>query len=378
MAADLPPAPEGPSRRFLAVAPLARALGIASDPKKLILAAVGLVAMTVGWWAIDGAYDGPIGRSLRPDGVDPPATLNALDGPGGEWAWSLARRIAEPARVVIGPFANLFNRGIGARDWSRSTLKGLWALVVWGIAGGAIARIAVVRVAGGPGVGLTSAARFALARSLALIGAPLTPVVALAFFAAGCAWFGLLYRLPGAIGTGLGTLLGFLPLVAGLVMALILAGLALGWPLMIVTVAAEGEDAPDALSRSYSYVNQRLARYAAHLAIAWAIGTAGLLLAILFARLVLGLSGWGVGLGAPDDPDAIRAVADSRAIWVALVGWLVHGWIYSYFWSAASILYLILRRDVDGTEWHDVYLPQHDADAFAPEPEAKVAEAEVG
>ena len=83
-------------------------------------------------------------------------------------------------------------------------------------------------------------------------------------------------------------------------MALILAGLALGWPLMIATVAAEGEDAPDALSRSYSYVNQRLARYAVHAAIAWAIGMAGLPAAILFARLVLGLAGWGVGLGAPD------------------------------------------------------------------------------
>ena len=28
-------------------------------------------------------------------------------------------------------------------------------------------------------------------------------------------------------------------------------------------------------------------------------------------------------------------------------------------------IYLILRRDVNGTPWHDVYLPEHDADTFA-------------
>ena len=58
-----------------------------------------------------------------------------------------------------------------------------------------------------------------------------------------------------------------------------------------------------------------------------------------------------------------------RLFWIKLVGWLVHGWIYSYFWSAASIIYLILRRDVDGTEWYSVFLPEHASDTFAADPE---------
>ena len=146
------------------------------------------------------------------------------------------------------------------------------------------------------------------------------------------------------------------------------SGLALGWPLMHATVAAEGEDAPDALSRSYSYVNQRAARYLAHAAASWIIGGIGLAVAFLFARVVVTLADWGVGLGAPD-PLPSTDLADSvRAFWPRLVGVLVHAWAYSYFWSASSLIYLILRRDVDGTPWHDVYLPEHAADTFAGDP----------
>ena len=146
---------------------------------------------------------------------------------------------------------------------------------------------------------------------------------------------------------------------------------------MHATVAAEGEDAADALSRSYSYVNQRLVRYVAHVAIAWAIGAVGLLAA---SSSPGSSSGWPAGASAsgPRTRSADRADAGRRA---RLLGrpasaWLVHGWIYSYFWSAASIIYLILRRDVDGADWHDVYLPEHEADTFAgppPPPEVGLA-----
>ncbi len=375
MADDPEPTPGASARRFFAAVPLLRAVGIASSPKNLIIAAVGLLAMWAGWSALDRVFDvnGPdLARfSARSTG----RVLDNLSAAGLSRAAGL---MTFPARMVVEPFASVFRRQVGPEPWAWFVLRGLWALVVWALAGGAIARIAVVRAAGEPGIGLVSAVRFALRRSIALIAAPLTPLLVVAFFGVGCAAFGLLYRLPGTIGPIVATILGFLPMIAGLVMALILLGLALGWPLMIVTVAAEGEDAPDALSRSYSYVNQRLPRYLVHLAIAWAIGAVGLIVAILFSEAVLGLAGWGVGLGAPDDPNSLGRIEESRAVWIGLVDWLVHAWIYSYFWSSASILYLILRRDVDGTDWHDIYQPRHDADAFAPAPEPKAAGPEVG
>ncbi len=176
--------------------------------------------------------------------------------PNQRWT-DAAWLVSEPFRTVVGPFVAMFTRGVDARSWVCAVGMGVWALVVWGIFGGAIARLAVVQMTVGGGVGVGGALRFALGRSLALIGAPLTPFLAVGLIAAGCAGFGLLYWIPGGIGATIAGLLGFVPLLAGLIMGLILIGLALGWPLMHATIAAEGEDVADALSRSYSYVNQR-------------------------------------------------------------------------------------------------------------------------
>lgn len=377
--ADVPgPSPEPAARRFFEIAPLLRAVGIASDAKKLILASAGLFALRAGWLALGRAFGDRTG--LDPT-LWPGPSAEAFSGPWSEVLPRLAELMTEPFRLVAIPFLKLFSRGVGPWAWSRSALMAAWAVAVWGVFGGAIARIAVVQAAGDRRVGLGSAVRFAIRKAGPLIGAPLTPMLAVAIFAASCAGFGLLYRIPRGIGATVAAFLGFLPLLAGLLMAMILLGLAAGWPLMHATVAAEGEDAADALSRAYSYVNQRLARYAAHALAAWAIGTAGLVLVLVFARVVVALADWGVALGAPEDLGSTELAASGRIFWSQLVGWLVHAWIYSYFWSAASVIYLILRRDVDGAEWHDVYLPEHDADTFAdeapapePEPTSKPAE----
>ena len=350
-----PPAPASP-RPFLEFRPLLRALGIASDARTLTLATVGLVALLAGWSALDAAFGGPVFPFAQ---VLPGSALEAAPEAPMKALADVAVLVTEPFRVVVAPFVALFRPRPGPGSWSKAALMAVWAAVVWGIAGGAIARIAVVQAAGERRVGLVTASRFALRKSPSLIGAPLTPMLAVAIFAGSSALFGLACRAPWGIGAAIAWVLGFVPLLLGLVMALILLGLALGWPLMHATVAAEGEDAPDALSRSYSYVNQRLARYAAHLLASLAIGAIGLLLAIAFARVVLALADWGVGLGASEVPES------ARLFWARVVRMLVHGWAYSYFWSAASIIYLILRRDVDGTAWQDVYLPEHAADTFA-------------
>lgn len=371
--ANAPP----PARPFLEIRPLLRAPGIASDAKKLILAVVGLLALQAGWMILARGFGGDP-PSFPAFAIDPAAgfvpDLSAA-GLGGAAAF-----VAEPYRVVLAPFVPLFGGGLGLSGWFQMALMALWAAAVWGIVGGAIARIAVVQASGEGRVGLGSALRFALGKAASLIGAPLTPMLAVALLAIGPALFGLLLRIPGQSGGMVATALGFVPLLFALVMALILAGLALGWPLMHATVAAEGEDAPDALSRSYSYVNQRLARYLAHAAASLLIGGLGFLAAILFARLVLGLSDWGVSLGAPAPEAWTDSARSGRVFWGGVVGLVVRAWAYSYFWSAASIVYLILRRDVDGTAWHDVYQPEHAADTFAGEPEApaKGPEAEVG
>ena len=354
-----------PGRRFLAFGSLVRAVGLAGDARKLMLGIAGLALLVIGWRLIDSGF-GIDPRSRG--GIDPGATIGLFDsGSPQRWA-DAAWLVTEPARIVVGPFVALFSREVGVRLWFWAVIKGIWALVVWGIIGGAIARVAVVQLTVGGGVGVGSALRFALGRSLTLIGTPLTPFLAVALISAGCAGFGLLYRIPGGIGATIAGILGFVPLLGGLVMALILIGLALGWPLMHATVAAEGEDVADALSRSYSYVNQRGIRYLTHLAAAWGLGIVGLIVALIFARVVLSLADWSVSLGAPARPTTMPMSLMIRDFWTGVVAWLAHAYLYSYFWSAIAVIYLILRQDVDGTDPHDVYLPEQAADTFAGTP----------
>ncbi len=165
-------------------------------------------------------------------------------------------------------------------------------------------------------------------------------------------------------------------------MTLILIGLAAGWPLMTATVAAEAEDGFDALSRSYAYVNQRTGRYAAYWGLAWLIGIVGLIVVDLFARMVVHLTRWSLGFGAPGATldvlfgpggGAGGPAGSLHGSWLSLVGLLAHGWIFSYFWTSAATIYLLLRQEVDGDPWHVVAMPDRDDVPAQPEPTEEVA-----
>ena len=40
-----------------------------------------------------------------------------------------------------------------------------------------------------------------------------------------------------------------------------------------------------------------------------------------------------------------------------MVNLVAHGWAYSFFWTAAALIYLWLRHDVDGTPWEEIDPP---------------------
>jgi hypothetical protein len=352
---------------------LFRGVGAAIDAKKLILAALGLLVFGAGSAGLDRVFAPD--ASPSPWRVAAPAFPPDLRTDLNTAPW----RLTEPVRVLVGPFAALFTLSSGPRAFLHALLAAVWGASVWGLCGGAIARIAAVQVARGEHVSLGEAARFARRNWVPLIGSPLCPLLGIAFFAVLCAALGLLYRVP-LVGPTIAGVLAVVPLLAGLVMTIILVSLAAGWPLMHATVAAEAEDGFDALSRSFAYVNQRPIRYAGCLALAWALGIVGLTVVDLFARTTVYMAHWALGLAAPATlldglfegeaaslPPAARA---THAFWLAVVALLAHAWIYSYFWTAAVTIYLILRRDVDGTPWHAVAPAERRGPAFDLEPAA--------
>src|SRR5690606_36815465 len=140
--------------------------------------------------------------------------------------------------------------------------------------GGAITRIAAIELGLEERLGLKSALAHARTKWPAYFAAPLMPLVLVLLFCLPLALFGLLIW-----GFGSGVLLAGLAwpaaLLAGVVMAIVLIGLVLGWPLMWATISVDATDSFDAISRSYSYVYQRPLHYLFYGVISLLLGILG-------------------------------------------------------------------------------------------------------
>jgi hypothetical protein len=163
-----------------------------------------------------------------------------------------------------------------------------------------------------------------------------------------------------------------LVLFVGFLMAFLLIGLFFGWPLMWGTISAEGTDAFGALSHSYSYTYQRPLQYLLYAVSAALIGVLGWFLVSLFAVWILELGNWGVSWGS--EAASLRDVVARHELktlpgagaalirfWNGCLSTLVVGFVFSYFWSASTVIYFLLRRLVDATELDEVFTPEERA-----------------
>ncbi len=152
-------------------------------------------------------------------------------------------------------------------------------------------------------------------------------------------------------------------LVVGLVIVIFLIGLLFGWPLMWPTISAEGRDSFDALSRSYSYVYQRPLHYLWYALVASVLGVLGAIVVRYFVAAVLYLTAWAVSWGAGnavlgDMTEAAPLAASILAFWTGAVQVVAVGFIYTFFLCAMTVIYFLLRYDVDGTEMDEVFVEE--------------------
>jgi hypothetical protein len=265
----------------------------------------------------------------------------------------------------------------------------IW-LVVWSIAGGAICRIAALHAARDEKISIGEALKFSLSKFVSFLTAPLIPVILIAIIGAVTFVGGLVGGFWWA-GEILAGLLWFLALLAGFIMALVAIGAMGGLHLMYPTIATEGSDAFDAISRSYSYIYSRPWRTAWYLLVSIVYGAICFLfvkfLAFLLLKLThiaagLGMNIWGAGeLATYGNLDAIWSspswggrffggffdvplnVPETIAailicIMVFLVVGLVVAFVASFFFSASTMMYLLLRQEVDATDIADVYVEE--------------------
>ena len=272
-------------------------------------------------------------------------------------------------------------------------------LTIWAIFGGAIARIAAVHVARDEKLSVRAALAFSLGKFLSFVSAPLIPLVIVLIVGLVPLLAGALSSIPylGPIFNILMGALFVLILAAGFVMTLVLLGTFGGFNLMYPTIAVEGSDSFDAISRSFSYVYARPWRMLLYTLVAIIYGALCYLFVRLFIWLMLSLTHHFVGAGmwadAPSgaplwstmwpgpterlsyDVDFLTLRGDQDvaaglvAFWVYLAVGMLGAFAISFYFTANTIIYYLMRHEVDATELDDVYLDQSEedfADATAP------------
>jgi hypothetical protein len=271
-----------------------------------------------------------------------------------------------------------------------------WFLLVWAIFGGAIARIAGVHVARDEKISVREALRFSTSKLLSFIFAPLIPLIIILGAGVIIAVGGLLMYIPviGPITVGV---VFFLALLAGLIITLVATGTVGGFNLMYPTIAVEGSDSFDAISRSFSYVFARPWRMVFYTAVSLVYAAFCFIFVRFFVYVVLATTHFFVQLflvGQPgrywneiwpsvsDQDLAYRINFQALAVPEKLTAVLIAMWVYialtflaafvvSFYFSSNTIIYYLMRREVDATELDDVYVEEAEEDF--PEPAATPA-----
>jgi len=366
-----------------------RTFRIALNPSSLMLALVGVLLTPLGWIASQAVFapeavldKAPVFRRVVEANSDWPLKTTRppyLNTSSLEQLKNSATRAPAVYTSVFNkftqPFQMLFNRRIGLWQFGYFLSGGFWTLLLWAFLGGAITRIAVVKLGREEHVGLCDSIKHAGYKFFSYAGAPLIPLIAATVIMLPAGLLGLMMLADaGVIVAGV---LWVLALAAGAVSTLILLGLFFGWPLLWAAIAAECSDSFDAVSRCYMYVLHRPANYLFYVAVAMLTGVFAWWLVSLFAGVTIDLTYWAASWGVfwSEDPqqrlDIIRGakeVEDASSTLKAgiavlsiadgLVQAITTAFAFSFFWCATSAVYLLIRRDEDETEYDEVYLDE--------------------
>jgi len=232
---------------------------------------------------------------------------------------------------------------------------------------------------------------FSVAKVLSFVCAPLIPVLIMLLI-------GVLIAVPSTIllhipyvGPPIAGFFFFLALLGGFIVTLVLLGTLGGFNLMYPTVAVEGSDSFDAISRSFSYVFARPWRMLFYTLVSIIYGGVCYLFVRFFIWMILAVTWffmtWFVSskghVGTtfplmwpqPIDPlqtltyrpnfDAIDNGSENMAaglIWFythILIG-LIGAFAISFYFSSNTLIYFLMRREVDATDLDDVYVEELD------------------
>ncbi|MFZ0035519.1 MAG: hypothetical protein WAK60_11110 [Sedimentisphaerales bacterium] len=258
-------------------------------------------------------------------------------------------------------------------------------LAVISITGGGLCRIAALQFARDEKPGISEALRFSTKRLPSFFTVPLAPVGIIIFIALFVFILGLIGNIPrvGELIIGISMPLA---LIAGALITIILIGTVAGFNLMFPAVAYDGSDCFDAISRSFSYVYSKPWRMSFYTAISAVYGAICYIFVRFFTFLLLWVTRWflqfGVWVNGSKGVNKLTVIWPEPSFaglrgppnWAAanwsesLAAFLVHlvllvvvgllvSFVISFYFSANTIIYALMRNRVDNTALEDIYTP---------------------
>lgn len=324
--------------------------------------------------------------------------------------WGFEGRAYDPQPAMCGSIESALRGGgwLLNQHPRYALFFGVLCLLVFAFFGGAICRSAAVQTTRDESISMGEATRFVCQRYGGFVLAPVLPIAILI----GIAILMFLGGLIGAIGyvgelfTGV-----FYPLalLGGLASAVLVLAVVVGFHLMWPTIAVEGSDGFDALSRACSYVGSRIWHVGFYTFVLLLYGGVSFVVLRIVTILVLKLShkftGLGMnvissaklsGIGKLDAMWAMPAWADLSllpstgdvrfwgtfcngpldgpekfgawllALWVYLLIGLLCAFVVSYFFCGSTQMYFLLRREVDATDYDEIYYEEPGEEPAAP------------
>jgi hypothetical protein len=269
---------------------------------------------------------------------------------------------------------------------------GLGALLIWSLAGGAICRIAAVEFARDEKLTMKQAVVYAWERLFSgFFLAPCIPLILAALTALLLIIGGLLLRIW-LVGDIIGGLLFFLAIIGGFIIALLLVGLAVGGSLFWPAVATESSDAFDAFQRGVSYPLTKAWKAIWYAVVMVVFAGVCWLVVNLFTYFGLATARYCVAIGtAPfgwfSRGDGEHPISKMELLWPMvgphkLYGWpewsslswneyvsavliglsvlvvigLMWSFLAAFYFSGSTVIYFLLRRDIDGTDLEELFL----------------------
>ncbi len=263
------------------------------------------------------------------------------------------------------------------------------ATVVLSATGGALCRMAALQFAGAERPSAGQAVRFAERKLISLLAGPIAPIILVFLFGVPIILIGLAGNLPflGELLTGLFLLLAF---IAACAATITLVGAIGGLGLMSPAIAYEDSDGFDAINHAFSYVYTQPWRLSFYTIIAAVYGAVCYVFVRFFAFLLLWTTYRFLEMGFVGQNERLHAIwpeptfvsflgpagttPDTWYIWLAAL--LIRIWVLgiialmvsfviSFYFSANTIIYALMRHHVDGTPVEEVHTSPGEAAAAA-------------